>query len=167
MSTPSDEIGGVSELVLGSAYQRIIKLAGPPPGNGLVVTVPGGVAWRLLMLFSQLATSDVVGTRYPYLTITDGTWEVCHLPVGITVTASSVVWLNWIADPGSTLGSVAYFAVGPLPGRVLLMPGWSVLLSVLNMDVGDSLHHNAILVTEYRLGPPEPRQIVRDVPLVE
>jgi hypothetical protein len=47
------------------------------------------------------------------------------------------------------------------------MPGWSVLLSVLNMDVGDSLHHNAILVTEYRLGPPEPRQIVRDVPIVE
>jgi hypothetical protein len=47
------------------------------------------------------------------------------------------------------------------------MPGWVLTLAVANMDVGDTLTFNSLLVSEYRLGPPPPRSVVRDVPLVE
>jgi len=167
MSTPSDELGGLTELVLGTAYQRVIEVPNPPAGQGWTVTVPGGVAWRLLTVLARLAASAVAATRYPALLISDSTTQVCRLPAGGSAAASGVLWSTWAVSATITASAIGSSAVAPLPRDVLLMPGWVLTLVVANMDVGDTLTFNSLLVREYRLGPPPPRSVVRDVPLVE
>lgn len=167
MSTPPDELGGLTELVLGTAYQRVIAVPNPSAGHGWTVTVPGGMAWRLLTVYSQLTTSAVSATRSPFLLVTDGTTILYRLPAGGTVTASSTLLMTWGVDFPLTASPIGSAALTPLPGRVLMMPGWVLALSVAGMGAADTLTGTSLLVVERRLGPPPPRSVIRDMPLVE
>jgi hypothetical protein len=167
MSTPPDELGGLTELVLGTAYQRVIALPNPPAGQGWTVTVPGGVAWRLLTAFTRLSCSAVAATRYPALTITDGTTQLCRLLAGGSAAASGVLWSTWAIDAPITSAAIGSSAIAPIPGKMILMPGWVIALVVSNMDAGDTMTYNSLLVSEYRLGPPPPRSVTRDLSLIE
>jgi hypothetical protein len=48
-----------------------------------------------------------------------------------------------------------------------MMPGWVLALSVAGMGAADTLTGTSLLVVERRLGPPPPRSVIRDMPLVE
>jgi len=47
------------------------------------------------------------------------------------------------------------------------MPGWVLMIRGLNIDSGDTFTNNSLLVVEHRLGPPPPREVFRDLPLIE
>jgi hypothetical protein len=78
-----------------------------------------------------------------------------------------VLWSTWAVDAPITSAAIGGSAIAPIPGKVILMPGWVLALVVANMDVGDTLSSSSLLVSEYRLGPPPPRSVVRDIPVVE
>jgi len=167
MSTPSDEIGGLSELVLGQRYQRQFWTADPGVGNGLTIVVPGGVRWRLISLEVGYTSDSTAGNRRLQLVLIKDTHTIIDCPAGIEQPPSTSLLYGWFVGAAlvTTVGA-GRTHTAPVPS-CWIESGWSIGLPMPSGYSGDAWTGATVWVEEERIGPPAPREIVRTVPIVE
>lgn len=167
MSTPYDEVGGVSELVLGQRYQRQFWMVSPGVGKSWQVMVPGGVRWRLISLEIGYTSDATAGDRLLQLVIVKENHTIIDCPAGIAQPPSTGLLYGWFVGAALvTTVSVGRTHTAPVPS-CWLESGWSLYLPIPSGYTGDTWLASTVWVEEEIIGPPEPRQIVRSVPLVE
>jgi hypothetical protein len=167
MSTPSDEIGGVSELVVGQRYQQQIDLASPGVGKDWILRVPGGVRWRLVSLQIGYASDATTGNRMLELEFIRGSTPYVLCPVGVQQGPSQNLFYCWFVGAAlvtTVTPGIAHTA--PVPS-CWLDAGWAFYLPIPGTYVHDYWSGATVWVEEERIGPPAPREVVRAVPLVE
>jgi len=139
-SNPTDG-GGVMRAILGTD---------PAAGAEVVETVPTGARWRLLAFVAQIIASAAPATREPRLIIDDGVTSAFLAAVSNALLANGIVQLS------ATLGvNPQQFTVSnvtdvlPLPEMPMLLPGWRILTSTINLQAGDNWGAPNLYVEEW------------------
>lgn len=136
----------MSEVLIKSIAQQrtmdnvleVITIPAPGAGNQLVFNFPGDRVWRIRSILASYTTSAVVANRQPALTLKRGTDVVLAVPQGITVPASSAVFVSWSLY-GPQAGAVTPFGVVATPLPEIIIPGgWTFSTLVSAGDVGDA-----------------------------
>lgn len=139
-------LSGVTPL---RRYPRTVLVPQPAAGSDWSYTVPGGVMWRLVTVLGQFATSAVVASRAPFLTVSDGATVYLKVPPQATQAASNTDQYVWWRDaPQYAVGGGV---VQPIP-ELTLMPGYAIAALTTALDVGDQWSGVVLHVIETMIG---------------
>jgi hypothetical protein len=163
MISLDDKPDEVSQLTIGMSYRRVVTVPNPGAGKDWSLTVPGGVAWRVRSLYAILQTSAAVANRVPSITIGDGSKTFFTSPVYASLVASGVYTIAGYAgfSPNND-GLAARPQCLTLPTEIL-DSGYIIGTQTQGLQSADVWAYIQMLVTEYRIGPPAPQNIVRDI----
>lgn len=145
MSSYSDLL---EPFTYGGGFQQVLTPAPPAAGAQLVIPVPGGKAWRLLLGVFTYITSAAVANRNPHLAILDGDGvPLGEFNSGTAQTAGkTVVYTVAAATPWS--GAAGNIAIPSL----VLHPGFGFGIHADTMDAGDQVNGVRLLVEEFDIG---------------
>src|SRR5512146_2181825 len=127
--------------VYGWGDVRRTVLAAPQPavGTGVTVSVPKSGYQTLLAVAFRLVTSNVVATRTPVVSVTDGSGvNIIGIAAGYGATASTTADYSFAVGLGEwdqSNNANASGAIPPLP----LSDGDSIVISVGAIDAGDQV----------------------------
>jgi hypothetical protein len=121
----------------------------PAAGAEFTVTVPAGKYWHLVAVTVSLA-QGITQTPQPTLIIDDAT-NVLFQGFGASSAqnASVTTQYTWAPNAPLTAGGAATVATAPLPGGVILAPGWRVRSSTLGIGANSNYGVPSLYVVEY------------------
>jgi hypothetical protein len=135
----------------GPGVIRSIAGTDPAANTEFSETVPTGARWELLALQVVLADDANVINRMPKLVIDDGTTSVFISDPGAGQAAASTT--TYVAGAGTTrLDKVSTTSQWSLPVGLMLMAGYRIRSSTLNLQVGDNYGAPQLLVREWLEG---------------
>src|SRR3990167_3062176 len=108
---------------------------------GAQFTVPDLEVWHVLSLWLEYTASDSVATRSIRIIVQDDTDDVIfEIAPGVTVTASQQRDFAFFPGaPDLTAARDTDLIMTPLPGGLVLRPGWDLVVSELSSgDTSDS-----------------------------
>jgi len=141
---------------LTSTHERpggIRSITGTNPAAGVEIseTVPTGARWRVLGLVFTLVTDATVANRDVNVLIDDGTNTLLQLGAGSSQTASTSrlhTLINSGANPGILTSATP--VLGTIP--FLLLAGYRIRTSTVNLQAGDNYGAPQLLVEEWLEG---------------
>jgi hypothetical protein len=133
----------------GAGALRSVTGTNPAAGAEVSETVPTGARWRLRGLRAQLVTDATVATRRVHLVVDDGTNTLIDQALADTQTASLTRNYN-LAPYQYAPAAAAAEIYGPLPGDLVLRPGWRVRTATDNLAVGDNWGAPQLYVEEWQ-----------------
>ena len=134
-------------------FLQVVQVANPAAGAEFTLKAPGQGIWRVMSLAFTLVTSAVVANRRVALLADDQTdvWFAAATTVDLTATLTTRVGAYQGAASTGLAGSVLNV---PLPNDgLVLMPGYRLRTSTLNIDAGDQYSAIRAEVIEYPEGP--------------
>ncbi len=143
-------------------FLKIVTLANPAAGADWRHTCPGNAIHRVVAARALLTASAAVANRLPSLVLSDGSDDFAASPVTTAVTAGLAVPISTF--PGAPAGGALLTALtvaSPTDGWQLL-PGWSLRVATVALDVADQWSAIRLWVVEYSTGPNQRR--TPDVP---
>lgn len=141
--------GGRQNLgVEGPGFLYSIALSNPAAGADWTQTVPTGARWRIRDITATLATSAAAGNRTPMLIWDDGANAFAQIGPSATEAPSSTTRWDWIQTLPS-LGNVVQGIQVFLPPDLILLAGWRLRTSTVNLGVADQWSGIRFLVEEW------------------
>jgi len=141
--------GFVESSVEGPGLLRSITGTDPAAGSEITETVPTNARWRLRGIRFELATSADVADRRVLLIIDDGASVFTAIVVEAIQTADLTRAYNFY----SIAPRESVFTVGniesPLPEDLMLLQGWRIRTSTVNLQAADDYGAPQRLVDEW------------------
>lgn len=112
----------------------------PAAGAELSQTVGSNVHAKLKALSATFVASGAAASRYPVLTLDDGTLVFYHSQVAPVITAGQTRYIDWLA--GYNVAETAYDTAGrirlALPTDLVLWEGFRIKSVTTGLDAGDN-----------------------------
>jgi hypothetical protein len=140
--------GRISSPTEGPGAVRVVVGTDPAPGNTITEVVPSNTRWVLLGARVVLVTNATSATRYPRLSIDNGSYEVFHTVESTGVAASLTVPIffgRWVLSPRIS----GYRAVALSGWPIVLRSGWRIRIYADSLQAGDDFSAPAIWVEEW------------------
>lgn len=134
---------------------RTVALANPDPGVGFALTPDAGRAWEVLSIFFLLVTSETDATRYPSLAYQVGDQLVWVLGNSDGIGASMTGAFLWLADWSFASAPTSGITIAGSMPHVILQPGYSLTVELLNVDAADQVSMIVAQVLEVSTGTRE------------
>lgn len=140
----SDRFWQFADMPDSPVNMRVISQLALAAGVIPTITAPGGFVWEIYWCGGDLATDAVAGDRYAFVHVFNGAFNAGGGPNSIARFAGPFsqgpqeLWSHMFS-PGVT-------TYEPMPGlrtssvsipRIILLPGWTAALNVINFDPGD------------------------------
>lgn len=134
----------------GPGLLRHIAVADPAAGAEFSETVPTNARWRLIAVGATLITDGTAATRDGRLSVDDGVNTVWFGPPGASQAASLTRIYHWASGmaPGSVVGGNGYIW-SFLPAMPLLLGGWRIRSSTVNLQLADNWNTPLIWAEEW------------------
>lgn len=134
-------------------HYEVLRVPNPAPGAGVVNRVSGDGASRFLAGAFTLVTSAAVASRGVRIRLTDGSTRFFHSGPSFSQPASTT-YRYGIINSGPDFGDPSTVCHIPFPSDgMILLPGWTSEIVVLNMQAADQLQDIALLVEKFPNGP--------------
>lgn len=134
---------------VGRGRMRVITGTNPAAGAGALETVPTSKRWLLQGITVRLVTSAVVGNRYVYLAMDDGTSAFYFGPAGVVqIVAQTIDYGAGVGLENAQTPAYGGFLSLPLPA-VVLEAGWRWYITAVGLLAGDDFGAPVYLVQEY------------------
>jgi hypothetical protein len=142
----------------GRGFSEPAAVTQPAAGSGFTITV-GSQYWeRLTALTFRLVTSAVVANRQVSLTATSGDGVPLAIFPAASVQAASLTWDYSFLPNLSTFNTVSGLVVTAPAPTFFLQPGYTLVVAVGAVDVGDQLSRIRFYRERFSTGPGGYRQ---------
>lgn len=135
-------------FLLGEPRTRQIAIDAPIGGDDLLIPVPGGRIWEVMALAFTVTNDSTVATRrvnLRYMALGRILWEGM---ANSGQTASQVFRYNFAQGTERVTVQQSNVAI-PLPQRIHLLPGTTILTEIITFQAGDSITEVMLSVKEY------------------
>ena len=131
---------------LSNGWQELIKPPSPAFGANFTRVVPVETYERVVALRYQLATSAVVGNRFPQIRFADQDGSDFLRSAGAgTIVASASVLPSLVVNGAGNVGGTTGDTFGTLPD-LLLPPLYSISIAVAGIDAGDQISNIRMII---------------------
>jgi hypothetical protein len=145
--------GLTSEFAHGRAFSEVVPLANPAAATGFTYTV-GGNYWERIAALSFVLTSDGnAANRAVLLRVKDGTGAtLAAVPTAAVQVASKVYTYTYSGEQAPATDAVGLANIQPMP-RLFLQPGFTVVVTIGAVQVGDQISAIRVYREAFDTGP--------------
>ena len=119
----------------------------PAAGAEISVTVPGRAVWHVHAIRFTLVTDATVDNRIPILEIDDGQNIFASIPPPSVQTASITRPMSYYVGSERNSSFDASMMM-PLPHSLIMLPGWRIRTSTVNLQAGDNYSAPVLYIRE-------------------
>lgn len=135
--------------------RRTIPIAAPAVAVGWTFTPQNGRAWQVMSLYTSLVADANVADRRIRLALTDGTNTLWQITSGEDQVASATTGYTFAADWPTTNRNFDSTLIATAIPTAILLPGWTLTLTITNVQAGDQLAATNVQVLEAFVGRTE------------